>query len=148
MATASVWVDIPTQSLRATLPIRTKSEQNCRDHWRVVSKRKREHHAITAAVLAGVSPLARDWLKSMRRPLRITLTRLGPVACDSDGATSGSKFLRDEIARWLQIDDGDDAAAIWDNAREVAPCYGVRVRIESAATTAARAMSAGESRGA
>lgn len=108
----------------AVLPIRTKSEMNCRDHWRVVDKRKHEHYAITRAVLSGVQ----RW-RLTRGPWLVTLTRVGPRRIDSDGATSGSKFLRDEIARWLGCDDGDDAMVTWEYAREIAPAYGVRVRI-------------------
>ncbi len=116
-----------------TIPIRTKSEQNCRDHWRVLSKRKRLHHAVTAAALSAVVPNTRAWIRSgLAKPLRITMTRLGPRPMDSDGAVSGSKYCRDEIARWLAIDDGDDSAATWEYAREIAPHYGVRVEIAGA----------------
>jgi hypothetical protein len=71
-------------------------------------------------------------LAGMARPLRITLTRIGPRKLDNDNAVASMKHVRDSLARVLGINDGDETAAVWDYGPQQAGKYAVRVRIEGA----------------
>lgn len=82
------------------LPIRTQSEANLRQHWSVRHKRVA---AQRAAVLLHLNALGVP-----EPPLLVTLVRLAPNRLDSDNLAGAFKGVRDGIAEWLKIDDGDD----------------------------------------
>jgi len=83
---------------------------NGRLHWRA---RKRRTDALRKAVaLMFLGPKAKEALAQIREHLKtglclITLTRYGPALMDDDNNTSALKAVRDEVARQLQVDDGD-----------------------------------------
>jgi hypothetical protein len=85
------------------------------------SLRRREHEVVRRA-LAGVVPPAGPW--------RVEIVRVGPVAVDSDAAWTSAKGVRDEIAAWCGVDDGDSAWT-WDVRGEVGKGYAVRVTVAS-----------------
>jgi hypothetical protein len=62
---------------------------------------KREHHVVAWALCAARTPhdLA---------PCEVRLTRQGTHRMDSDNLQGAFKAVRDEVARWLDIDDGGD----------------------------------------
>lgn len=81
------------------LPMRLVSEANCREHWRVVAKRKRgQRQAVRIGLLSTRMP-------SVAIPCTVTLCRYSPRQLDSDNLQSACKAVRDEIAAWLGIDD-------------------------------------------
>ena len=49
-----------------------------------------------------------------RLGLRIKLTRLAPRKLDSDNLAGSMKAVRDGIAEALEINDGDESAAVWE----------------------------------
>lgn len=101
--------------------LRLDATPNARSHWSTTArKREREHATITAA-LRGITPPAGPW--------RVCITRIGPRAMDDDNRTASAKGVRDAIAAWLGIDDGDECAA-WEVRGEVSRGYAVRVQIE------------------
>lgn len=121
--------------LEIDLPVRTYSEMNVRGNRWKLTDRKQEQKSTTSSVLAAMVP--REVRDALRPTYVITMTRLGPKRMDSDAACISMKFCRDTIAKWLPnargaagIDDGDDDEAEWRYAREIAPVFGVRVRIE------------------
>ena len=59
---------------------------------------------------------------------RIELTRLAPRRLDSDNLAGSCKHIRDGIADWFGVDDGD-ARYQWAYAQEKSKEYGVRVTI-------------------
>lgn len=88
------------------IPVRTVSEANMREHWGRKAERTRNIRAVVAIVMrqptvmpkAGWTPL----------PKTITMTRIAPRMFDSDNSIRALKAVRDEIAKQIGIDDGDD----------------------------------------
>lgn len=108
------------------MPLKIVSEANCRDHWRVKAKRVKAHR-ITAHSMLRVAFGASGWAA----PLVITLTRIGPRDLDTDNLAGGFKAVRDGIADWLGINDGDKAVT-WNYTQERGKPkqYAARVVIE------------------
>lgn len=88
------------QVLCVLVPVHIESEANRREHWRRVAARKSEHLEWARLALAGT-------LAIVDPPCTITLTRIAPRDLDDDNLASGFKAVRDGVADWLGIDDGD-----------------------------------------
>ena len=103
--------------------LRLVSEANSRDHWAARVRRKRaQHWAVFSAVRSKPGPLR------PRLPCVVTITRIGPRRMDSDNLAGSAKAVRDEVARMLGCDDGDESAVTWVYAQECGR-FGVRVVI-------------------
>ena len=83
------------------VPIRTARGLNSREHHMARSRRVRAEREAVAWLLKGhASPML---------PCEVLLTRLSPRGRLDDDNLSGSlKACRDEVARWLGVDDGRD----------------------------------------
>lgn len=79
------------------VPIRTTTGLNSREHFRVKAKRVKAERDATAWKLAGQPKPA--------IPCSVRLTRVGPRSCDDDNLIGGLKAIRDEVAKWLGVDD-------------------------------------------
>jgi hypothetical protein len=84
-------------------PIRVVSEANERCHHMVRFKRKR----------AQQQEIHVEWKRATRGgkvslPCVVYLTRIGLQRLDDDNLASAFKFVRDQIARELGVDDGGD----------------------------------------
>lgn len=90
------------RDLKFDAPIRTISEANNRDHWRVKSKRRQEQQLAMGLLLNNA---LRG--RSVELPCTVKLTRVGPKTLDDDNLQSSFKACRDQIARRLGVDDGD-----------------------------------------
>lgn len=104
------------------LPLRIISEANSRDHWCISSKRKKLHRTT-----------ARVMLQQHLRPMspsavEVTLTRCGPRKLDDDNLASGFKAVRDGVADWLGIDDGDERMT-WRYQQRKSKAYAAEVAI-------------------
>ncbi len=90
------------------IPVRTVSEANTRCHWAVRAKRAKEHKHM-AAVYTGLTARkgTPTYLPGPKSQFIIRLTRIGRKM-DSDNLAGSMKAVRDGIAYWLDIDDGDD----------------------------------------
>lgn len=108
-----------------TLPIRTVSLANQREHWATRAKRaKSERHTTCLCMPHGVA--------HMHPPLTVTLTRIAPRTLDTDNLAGSFKSVRDAIADRLGIDDGDPRIS-WHYAQEKhGKTYSVKVGIERA----------------
>lgn len=119
--------------VRVTLPIRTISENNMREHWSSRAKRRKDQRGIVHLALPGhlrtCQPIG---------PYVITLTRIAPRKLDSDNLQGACKAIRDQVAEELAINDGDPAhewryeqrkATALDKRLQVGG-YGVEIRIE------------------
>jgi hypothetical protein len=88
--------------LRTRFPLRLVNPCNRREHWRVVSKRSKSELAITGMMLrtecGSVPP---------QLPVVVTITRVGPGKMDDDNLASAAKHVRDGVAKWMGVDDGD-----------------------------------------
>ena len=95
--------------------LRLVNPTNAHDGWRRESGRARAQRGLLYRVdrdkhtrkllppvghLVGVIP--------PEPPLVVTITRGGPKRLDNDNATASAKHVRDAIATWLDVDDGDD----------------------------------------
>lgn len=101
------------------------SKANQRNHWAAVMRREREYAAKLWAALRRV---AIRW----RGPLSVTFHRAGAKQLDSDNLAGAYKKLRDVVAEWLGIDDGDTTAASWGYTQEAASArllHGTRLTV-------------------
>ena len=110
-----------------TIPIRTKSEANQHEHWRVKAARVKKQRAI-------VTPIIRVSLARPSLPCVVKLTRVAPCRLDSDNLYGSFKAVRDSIADWLGIDDRDPRVAyVCEQERGAPKTYAVRVEVISGA---------------
>jgi hypothetical protein len=112
--------------LVTTLDIKTVSEPNVTGRLRVKLKRKKLQRGGTTARLLAVF----GWWVGGSIPLVVTLTRIAPRTLDSDNVHGALKHVRDGVADWLGVDDGD-ARVTWEVGQErgAAQQYAVRVEI-------------------
>ncbi len=112
--------------IQITLPIKTLSEANVREHWAPKSKRARLQRAYARTmvgqhfkqILAGGS-----WA--------ITLTRIGPRPLDDDNLARSFKAIRDGVADAIGVDDGSPRFVWQYDQRKGAPkVYAVEIKIE------------------
>lgn len=83
-----------------TVPIRTVMGQNAREHWGSRARRVKSEKEATWLCLHGKPKPA--------IPCEVVLTRLSPNKCDDDNLEGALKSVRDAIAIWLGVDDGDE----------------------------------------
>lgn len=89
---------------KAELPIETCSEANQRGHWSRKAKRAKTQRADArywCRIKFGLITIPVD------THIHIQLVRLAPRELDSDNLASAFKAVRDGIADYLGIDDGD-----------------------------------------
>ena len=106
--------------MKTTVPLRLPSVMNCREHWAAKARRIKKHRrdAWLAMKSLGSPPPA---------PLTITITRIGTKSLDTDNLAASAKGIRDGIADWLDIDDGDERLD-WRYEQRRGP-YSVEVQI-------------------
>jgi len=108
-----------------------RSGDNARNSWKAKASKVRRERALTSWVLGPRHPVA--------FPVRVTVVRIAPRALDSDGLASSAKAVRDEVARWLGVDDGvaeRDGRVEWRVRAERGGVreYAVRIEIEEMGT--------------
>lgn len=85
---------------RIVIPMQTGRGLNSRGHWRVAHKRNLAEQEVVAWELARV---ARPSI-----PCSVVLTRFAPSnGLDDDNLAGSLKNVRDAVAKWLGVDDGD-----------------------------------------
>lgn len=118
-----------------TFPLRLGRGGNDRHGHRyaAAAARAKEREATFGALHAyaglGAQALAREL--AARRPLVVTLTRCSPGTLDDDNLVASLKGVRDEVARWIGIDDRHRDRVLYTYAQARAP-WGVRVQIAGA----------------
>jgi hypothetical protein len=79
------------------------SVANLRMHWAVKAKLVRDHRTRTRMSLnAAAQSSGLEML-----PVTVVLTRVAPRRLDGDNLQSGFKAVRDGVADWLGVDDGN-----------------------------------------
>jgi hypothetical protein len=121
--------------LSCTIPIRTVSVLNVREHWTKRARRTKEHRTLTHAMLRSHGKASDVYRSSWPLRFAITLTRMGGRKLDDDNLRAALKACRDGVADWLGIDDGDERLT-WvyrqePKKRKMPP--GVRVEIVATA---------------
>lgn len=116
--------------IRVTLPIKTRSVLNLREHWAARARRTKAHRAATILALRVAHPggvsLTWDKLDGTNR-LVVTLTRYGR-RLDDDNLRGALKAVRDGVAEWAGIDDGSERWR-WEYAQQKAGKLGERVEV-------------------
>lgn len=133
--TAHPVIAAPPPTVRVTLPMKTVSEANTRDHYHAKAARVADHRGTTLLVLRGHIAAAGPGL---RAPYVVTLTRIAKKDLDDDNLRGALKAVRDGVADALGIDDGSDRA-VWHYAQRrgkpgdvtIVRGYGVCIEIES-----------------
>jgi hypothetical protein len=100
---------------------------NVREHWAKRAKRVRAEREATAWALssAGRRPAVPA---PPAPPLVVTLTRVGPSnGLDDDNLAGALKGVRDEVAKWLGVDDRDRARVRYAYEQERGREWAVRV---------------------
>lgn len=110
--------------IQFTLPIKTVSEANCRDHWAVKQRRVKGQRGIAKAATFNA------WTVKHAYPYQIKLTRIGKRLLDDDNLRGAMKAIRDGVAEALRVNDGDANQATWDYAQETGKEFAVKVEIK------------------
>jgi hypothetical protein len=114
-------------------PMELKNPQNMRGHWAIKARMFKAQRAATALALRG------HGLPCLPpSPLVVTMTRLAPRMLDSDGVVASFKAVRDEVAKWLCIDDGSDAVR-WEYRQVQSKPASVKIEFEVVTTMPAKA---------
>ena len=107
-----------------TLPIRTVSEANMREHWGAKAARARQQRETVKLGLYN--------LRALRPPhechVVVKLTRHAHKVMDGDNLQRSLKAVRDEVAAFIGLDDGSRWLE-WDYAQTKGE-YAVNIRIE------------------
>jgi Holliday junction resolvase RusA-like endonuclease len=119
-------------SITLTLACRVVSEANRsrNDHW-VVKKRRgdAQREALANALRdAGLTD------HTVPLPVLVTWVRVGRQVMDTDNLAGSAKALRDAMAKWIGVDDGDTDSVKWSYEQRSGDA-GVEVRIENLTTS-------------
>lgn len=98
------------------VPITLPSAANLREHHMARHRRIKAQRSATFMML-GLSRVVerlggRGAVNAAAR-LSVTLTRIAPRKLDSDNLQSAFKGVRDEVARFFGVDDGDESRITW-----------------------------------
>ncbi len=98
--------------MTVTIPLRTVSESNARDHWAAKARRTR---AARVAVGLVIRANVHSW--AVVPPYRVLLTRVAPSqGLDDDNLRGALKACRDGVADALGLAD-NDPRIVWDYAQ-------------------------------
>lgn len=79
------------------------SVANMRLHWAIKAKLAKDQRTRTRMSLAAVAESSGAEIL----PVTVVLTRVAPRRLDGDNLQSGFKAVRDGVADWLGVDDGN-----------------------------------------
>ena len=100
------------------------SVANLRLHWAVKAKLARDQRTRTRMSLNAAAQSS-----GLELPLTVVLTRVAPRRLDGDNLQSGFKAVRDGVADWLGVDDGNGLID-WQYAQRSAGPKVYKVEIE------------------
>lgn len=86
--------------------------------------------ARKGAVKAAVRAILPRWQEIPPGPWRVTLTRYGARRLDGDNFQTSLKVVRDCVAEWLGVDDGDVARVKWRYRQRAgwSACVGIEIQ--------------------
>jgi hypothetical protein len=109
------------------VPIRTVSEANARDHWRVRNARKKGQQEAAYFAFKGATRG-----RAVKLPCVVRFLRIGPHRLDSDNLAGAFKGIRDQLAQLLGADDGSDLIRWeYDQCAIGERSYNVKVQVRS-----------------
>ena len=114
--------------MHVMLPIRVQSTPNLREHWSKGARRAKEQRLLARLALQDAK--RRPTVPEL--PVTIMLTRYGPNYRPLDGDNLGAAFkaIRDGIADFYRVDDGD-ARYKWVYAQVRCRTYAVGIEIQA-----------------
>jgi hypothetical protein len=123
LATSARWVVILYPACRVV------TEANTHEHWAVQNRRKQKQRAAIGAALREMQILRGQVAPHWRPPVpcAVTMTHVGP-RMDDDNLARAFKSVRDYLAGWIGVDDGDDRVRWLYDQKPGKP--GVEIRIE------------------
>lgn len=86
--------------IEVKMNLKIVSVANLRMHWAVKARLAKGQRRMAYNALVGVAAPPAP-------PCSVVLTRVAPRALDGDNLQSGFKAVRDGVADWLGVDDGD-----------------------------------------
>lgn len=107
--------------MRFYIPIRLPSLSNLRVHWRRMLKIKQGQKSATKLVMMNLKLPAPP-------PLLVVITRVGPGRLDDDNLAHACKYVRDQIAAEVGVDDGSELYT-WECRQRRDKVFGVEVEI-------------------
>lgn len=110
------------------VPVRLVSESNQREHWAAKHRRMVNQQFATYICLCGAIANVAD--RSVRKPLTVTLTRIGPRRMDGDNNVGSFKHVQDSVAGFFGVDDGDRKAVRWRYAQKIGKPAEVRILVQ------------------
>lgn len=101
-------------------PLRTARGQNNREHYLTRARRVKKEREYVYWVLKGK--------EKPKIPCSVLLTRIKPQGkdLDDDNLTGALKGVRDQVAEWLGVDDGDRMTVRYRYAQRRGP-WGVEI---------------------
>lgn len=112
-----------TGALLLTIPVRVHGPNGSHGHWSVAAKRRRDLKSVTLMALrcnvGQVAPVL---------PATVVITRVGKQRMDDDNVAFACKGLRDAVAEWLGIDDGDERVT-WVYRARTGKAYAVEIEL-------------------
>ena len=106
-----------------TIPgLRLSGSQNAREHWRTRSARVKRERGLARVMCSQLA-------KPTAWPVLVVLTRIGPRRLDTDNLASSAKAVRDGVADWLGVDDGDESKVLWAYEQRTG-AYAVEVALQ------------------
>lgn len=117
--------------MRFHIPIELPSLPNARLHWTRLLRLKAKQRRATRRSMSGkpIPPL----------PLTIILTRVGPRKLDDDNLQGACKYVRDQIAETIGVDDGSPLYTWkYDQRIGTGEPYGLEVEIQPRGDTMIR----------
>ena len=116
-----------SRGLTVTLPVRTQSENNMRDHPMARHRRRKAQRTQVGrivGVLLKLEPVAAPWC--------VELTRVAPRELDGDNLQGSLKAVRDAVADALGVDDRDRRVRWeYDQQKGAVRQYAIRVTIRT-----------------
>jgi len=112
-----------THVATVVVPVRTVSELNRHEHWRLRQKRAKVQHEVVgwACVDNGFK------IPFEGVPVHVHLTRLASRKLDTDNLAGSLKHVRDAVAKYMGCDDGDESKITWSVGQEPQKGYAVRI---------------------
>jgi hypothetical protein len=105
------------------VPVRTVSEANSHEHWRMRARRAKEQR-LAACTWTRAST------NVLEKPRVIRFTRLAPGLLDDDNLQGACKSVRDGVADAFATKDGPDCGITFMYAQERGPAKQYAVRCE------------------
>lgn len=107
--------------MRVHIPIKLPSLANERLSWWRMARLKRDQKDAVILCLRSTDE------EIPAPPVVVTITRIGPRRLDDDNLSSACKYIRDQIAAAIGVDDGSDQYT-WRYAQRIGK-YGVDVEV-------------------